>query len=166
MAKRHSMNLIRIWFVAACTCAAFLPYHAAHWLVHHDAVYYRLGSAGSFGRFITNTAEMINILSPFPFVIFGVVVGIILVFTLRCFRGVATVESRVFTLATFVLSALTATAAESRLADAAQKSDRATIRALLKQHPNVNTLGLDDLVYAHYGLTSEEINMAEKAAKK
>ena len=39
---------------------------------------------------------------------------------------------RVITLATFVLSALTATAVDSRLADAVEKSDRTAIRALLQ----------------------------------
>ena len=36
-------------------------------------------------------------------------------------------------LATLILSALTATATESRLADAAEKSDRAAVHTLLKQ---------------------------------
>ena len=45
------------------------------------------------------------------------------------------------TLTTFALLGFTATATESRLADAAEKSDRATIRTLLKQHADVTTLG-------------------------
>jgi len=44
----------------------------------------------------------------------------------------------VILLAAFVLSALTATAAESRLADAVEKQDRTNIRTLLKQHDDVN----------------------------
>ncbi len=87
------MIVLRSFFVAAVVLAAVLPYYAAHWLVHHDAVYYRLGDAGRFGRFITNTAETINVLSPFPFLILGLVVGIALAFTLRCFRVAGTVES-------------------------------------------------------------------------
>ena len=44
------------------------------------------------------------------------------------------------TLAAFVLSALTATPADSRLADAVEKQKRVTIRILLKQRADVNAL--------------------------
>jgi len=47
--------------------------------------------------------------------------------------------------AAFVSSALTATAAESRLADAAEKSDRSTLRTLLKQHADVNVPQADGM---------------------
>ena len=86
------MILIRSLLIGALTCAAVLPYCAADWLVRHDAIYYRLSSAGRLGRSLTDTAEVINFLSPIPFVILGLVVGITLAFTLRCFSIAATVK--------------------------------------------------------------------------
>lgn len=87
--RRYSVIVLRSLFVAAVVLAAALPYYAARWLIHHDAVYYRLGDTGHLGRFITDTAETINLLSPFPFLVLGLVVGIALAFTLRCFRAAA-----------------------------------------------------------------------------
>ncbi len=90
---RPSMLLIRSSFVALLIVASVLPYHAAHWLVQHHAVYYSLGSSGRLGLFITNTAEMINIVSSVPFVALGLVVGFILAFTLPRFHAAKTIES-------------------------------------------------------------------------
>jgi hypothetical protein len=92
-ATRHSMIWTRSSLVAGIVIASVLPYYAAHWLVRHDSVYYWLGGTGRFGRFITDTAEMINFVSPFPFLALGLVVGLILAFKLRCFRLTATVDS-------------------------------------------------------------------------
>ena len=49
-------------------------------------------------------------------------------------------------------------AAESQLADAAEKSDRVTISTLLKQHADVDTLEreLNKLGDAFFGLTPEK----------
>ena len=93
VSTRQSQIAFRSVFVAVVVIASVFPYGAAHWLVHHDAVYYRLMDAGRFGQFITNTAEMINILTPIPFVMLGLGVGISLAFALRCFRRAATIES-------------------------------------------------------------------------
>src|SRR5437867_12908635 len=53
-------------------------------------------------------------------------------------------DGKVTTLVTFA-PARAATAAESRLADAVEKSDRAALRALLKQHADVNAPQADGL---------------------
>ena len=90
-ATRRSRILLRSFFVAGITIAAVSPYYAADWLFHQESLYYWLGGTGRAGRFITNTAETIHILSPFPFAALGLVAGVTLAFTLRCFRLTATV---------------------------------------------------------------------------
>ena len=74
-------------------------------------------------------------------------------------------QVRAVGLAMLFAASSSAAIAKSPLADAAEKSDHTTIRALLKQHTDVNALRLDNLVYALYGLTSEEIKIMEKALK-
>src|SRR5882724_11961134 len=68
-------------------------------------------------------------------------------------------------LAAFALSALTATAAESRLADAAEKSDRAFVRALLKQHADVNGQQVDGMTALHWAAHLDELEIARILVK-
>ena len=72
---------------------------------------------------------------------------------------------RVITLAAFVLSAFTATAAKSLLADAAEKSDRATIRTLLKQHADVNAPQADGMTALHWAAHRDDLETAKLLLK-
>ena len=72
--------------------------------------------------------------------------------------------SRVIALTAFILSALTATAAESRLADAAERSDRATIRTLLKQHADVNAPQADGMTALHWAAYRDDLEIAKALA--
>ncbi len=68
------------------------------------------------------------------------------------------------TLAAFVLSGLVATAAESWLADAAEKSDRTAIRTLLKQHADVNAAQADGVTALHWAAYREDLETAKLLA--
>ena len=52
-------------------------------------------------------------------------------------------------------------AAESRLADAAEKSDRATIRTLLKQNTNVNAPQVDGMTALHWAAYLDDLETAK-----
>src|SRR5215510_12203396 len=68
-------------------------------------------------------------------------------------------------LAAMVLSALAASAAESRLADAAEKSDRAAIRTLLEQHADVNAPQADGMTALHWAAHRDELELARQLLK-
>ena len=87
------MILLRSVFIAGFTTAAMLPYYAAEWLFRNESLYYWLGGTGRVGQFLTNAADTMHMLSPFPFAALGLFVGVTLAFKLRCFRVAATVES-------------------------------------------------------------------------
>lgn len=55
-------------------------------------------------------------------------------------------------------------AAESRLADAAEKSDRATIRMLLKQRADVNTPQVDGMTALHWAAQLDDLEIAKALA--
>jgi hypothetical protein len=82
-ARRASMLVVSSLVAPAMIWAAVRPYYWAQWLVHNDAVYYFLGDTGWLGRFITDSAEMIYALSPFPLAILGLILGLSVAFTLR-----------------------------------------------------------------------------------
>src|SRR5438477_7868 len=68
---------------------------------------------------------------------------------------------RVIAFATFVASTWTTTAIESRCADAAEKSDRAAIRTLLKQHADVNAPQADGMTALHWAAYHDDLEMAK-----
>src|SRR5436190_2620274 len=72
---------------------------------------------------------------------------------------------RFIALAVFVLSALTAAAAESRLADAAERSDRAAIRTLLKQRVDVNAPQVDGMTALHWAAYQDDLETARLLLK-
>ena len=74
--------------------------------------------------------------------------------------GIHSFPLRAITLAAFVLSALTATAAESRVADAAEKQDRTAIRALLKQKTDVNAPQADGMTALHWAAYLDDLETA------
>ena len=55
-------------------------------------------------------------------------------------------------------------AAESRLANAAEKSDRATLRSLLKQHADVNAPQADGMTALHWAAYREDLETAKLLA--
>jgi uncharacterized protein len=65
------------------------------------------------------------------------------------------------TLAVLVLSALAATAAESQLADAAEKFDRGAIRALIKQRADVNAAQADGMTALHWAAQLDDLEIAK-----
>ena len=65
-----------------------------------------------------------------------------------------------FVLALLLLSTSTATA-ESRLADAVEKLDRASVRALLKQHAEVNAAQADGMTALHWAAYLDDLEMAK-----
>src|SRR5262245_54218026 len=67
----------------------------------------------------------------------------------------------VIALATIILSPLTATPVESRLADATEKSDRATIRTLLKQHAEVNAPQADGMTALHWAAYLDDLEITK-----
>ncbi len=73
--------------VAAAMLSAWLPYYGGDWLVHHDAIYYKLADSGY--RWLTDPAEMANFIGPIPLLVIGFVLGVILALTLpaRRIRG-------------------------------------------------------------------------------
>jgi uncharacterized protein len=71
---------------------------------------------------------------------------------------------RVITLAAFILSILTATASEFPFADAAEKSDRATLRTLLKQHADVNAPQADGMTALHWAAYRDDLETAKLLA--
>jgi ankyrin repeat protein len=71
----------------------------------------------------------------------------------------------VVTLGLLVLSVWTATAAQSPLADAAEKSDRATIRALLKQQADVNAPQADGMTALHWAVYLDDFETAKLLAE-
>jgi ankyrin repeat protein len=64
-------------------------------------------------------------------------------------------------LAACLLSAWTALAAESRLADAAEKSEHASIRKLLKQHADVNARQPDGMTALHWAAYLNDLQTAQ-----
>src|SRR2546426_6227547 len=52
-------------------------------------------------------------------------------------------------------------AAESRLADAAEKSDRTTVRALLKRHADVNAPQADGMTALHWAVYRDDVKTAK-----
>ena len=52
-------------------------------------------------------------------------------------------------------------AAKSPLADAAEKSDRATLRSLLKQHADVNAPQADGMTALHWAAHLDELETAK-----
>jgi ankyrin repeat protein len=61
-----------------------------------------------------------------------------------------------------LLSAVSVTAASrAPLADAAEKMDRTTIRALLKQHVNVNTAQADGMTALHWAAYRDDLDLTE-----
>ena len=70
-------------------------------------------------------------------------------------------SSGVITLTALVLSELTAAAGESLLADAAEKSDRSTVRTLLKQHADVNALQADGMSALHWAARLDDLETAK-----
>ncbi len=85
-------------------------------------------------------------------------------------RDPSPLQSRLFP-SSFALSVLlliigsTSFAAESRLADAAEKSDRATIRALLKQQADVNSPQVDGMTALHWAVHLEDFETAKLLLK-
>jgi len=71
----------------------------------------------------------------------------------------------VITLAALVSSALTTAAAESRLADAAEKSDRAGVRTLLKQRVDVNAPQVDGMTALHWAAYQDDLETARLLLK-
>ena len=71
---------------------------------------------------------------------------------------------RIIPLTALVLSSLAATAAESRLADAAEKSDRATLRTLLKQHADANIPQADGMTALHWAVYLDDLETAKALA--
>ena len=69
------------------------------------------------------------------------------------------------TFAALFLSAWTATAADSRLADAAEKSDRASIRTLLKQQAGVNAPQADGMTALHWAAYLDDLEIAKTLAE-
>jgi uncharacterized protein len=69
------------------------------------------------------------------------------------------------TLVAFALSTFIATAAESQLADAAEKSDRATIRTLLKKHADVNVPQPDGMTALHWAAHLNDLETAKLLVK-
>src|SRR5436190_5191816 len=70
--------------------------------------------------------------------------------------------------ATFALSVLSpwaTAAAESRLADAAERSDRSIIHALLKQHTNVNAPQVDGMTALHWAAHLDDLETAKLLLK-
>src|SRR5437667_6517656 len=72
---------------------------------------------------------------------------------------------RPITFAALVLSAVIATGAESPLADAAEKSDRAAIRTLLKQHADVNAAQADGMTALHWAAHLNDLETARLLVK-
>jgi uncharacterized protein len=56
-------------------------------------------------------------------------------------------------------------AADSRLADAAEKSDHTSIRSLLKQHPDVNAPQADDMTALHWAAHQDDLETARLLLK-
>src|SRR4051812_39462451 len=69
-------------------------------------------------------------------------------------------NKRLNSLAIFLLWACITSAAEPRLADAAEKSDRATIRTLLKQRADVNAPQADGMTALHWAAYHDDLEMA------
>jgi ankyrin repeat protein len=65
----------------------------------------------------------------------------------------------------FVVSAVIATAADSPLADAAEKSNHATIHTLLKQHANVNAPQPDGMTALHWATRLDDLETARSLIK-
>ena len=70
----------------------------------------------------------------------------------------------VITLASFVSPAWTTAAAESRLANAAEKSDHPALRSLIKQHANVNAPQADGMTALHWAAYRDDLETAKLLA--
>jgi len=78
-------------------------------------------------------------------------------------RGVRVAAFAPYTLLLLISSS--SFAADSRLADAAEKSDRATIRTLLKQHVDVNAPQADGMTGLHWAAHLDELETAKLLLK-
>lgn len=65
----------------------------------------------------------------------------------------------------FTLTASAATPSHSPLADAAEKSDRAALRTLLKQHANVNARQVDGMTALHWAARLDDLETASLLLK-
>jgi len=72
---------------------------------------------------------------------------------------------RVISLAAFVCVTWTMAAADSRLADAAEKSDRSAIRMLLKQRADVNAPQADGMTALHWAAHLDDFEIARLLVK-
>ena len=72
-------------------------------------------------------------------------------------------HSRLLVLTFF--AALTAAAADTRLADAAQRGDRAAVRALLQQHADVNAPKGDGSTALHWAALQDDVELAQLLLK-
>src|SRR5262249_26700689 len=71
----------------------------------------------------------------------------------------------VITLIASTVSAFAAPAVVSRLADAAEKSDRAAIRTLLKHHADVNAAQVDGMTALHWAAHLDDLETARSLIK-
>src|SRR5213082_2404664 len=60
-----------------------------------------------------------------------------------------------------LLIATTCVASKSPLADAAEKSDRAAVRALLKRHADINALQVDGMTALHWAAYLDDLETAK-----
>src|SRR5262249_47779721 len=84
----------------------------------------------------------------------------VLPWTNICARRVSSV-----TLSGFILLTWTATAADSKLADAAEKSDRAAMRTLLKRRTEVNASQADGMTALHWAAYNDDFETAKLLLK-
>src|SRR5947209_1312184 len=64
-----------------------------------------------------------------------------------------------------LLIATTCMASKSPLADAAEKSDRAAVRALLKQHAEINAAQVDGMTALHWAAYLDDLETAKLLLK-
>src|SRR5215472_5915035 len=68
-------------------------------------------------------------------------------------------------LVTLVLSLVDAGGSESRLAEAAEKSDRTAVRALVEQHADVNAPQVDGMTALHWAAYLDDLETAKLLVK-
>src|SRR5437762_13127679 len=74
-------------------------------------------------------------------------------------------NARAVGLAMFLAASSTAASANSLLADAAEKSDRAGVRALLKQRVDVNAPQVDGMTALHWAAYQDDLETARLLLK-